>query len=227
MHLNEKLKAVGLRKHGKSYSEIHAFMPNISKGTLSKWLSHVKLTKAQKKNIEANSHEGRLRANRTNRLKKNKRLESYSDYARKLFEHYCSDSFFIAGVVLYWAEGAKTTERVSFMNSDPRLIVLMLNWVKKHLKVPRERMRARLYIHKIYAHENHEKFWKKIISLPKKQFLRTIYKPTPHTVKRNLNYKGCIRIDAGGVKEFHMIKSWQELLTKRYKLAPVVQWITR
>lgn len=107
------------------------------------------------------------------------------------------------------------------MNSDPRLVVLMLSWAKKYLKVASERIRARLFIHKIYAYENHEKFWKKIITIPQTNFLKTIYKPTPHTIKRNPSYKGCIRLDAGGVNEFYMIQSWKELFTQKHINTPL------
>lgn len=221
MRLKEKILATNLRKTGKTYNEIHSVISYISKGTLSRWLSHIELTKEQNKIIEERSYRGRLKASLTNRSKKRERIQLYFRQARQLFVKYSTNSFFIAGLILYWAEGTKTTESVHFMNSDPRLVKLMIKWVQKYLHVSNKKMRARLYIHKIYAHENHEQFWKKIIILPKKQFLKTIYKPTPHTVKRNPNYKGCIRIDAGGVQEFYMIKFWQELFSKKHKLMPL------
>lgn len=124
---------------------------------------------------------------------------------------------FITGLVLYWAEGAKTQERFQFINSDPRIIQIMKDWLINFCNIPEERMNFRLYIHKIYAHEQCEKFWSKIIGIPVLRFQKTVYKPTPHRVKKNPNYKGCLRIDCGGVELFRKIMGWEEALVKHLK----------
>ena len=197
-------------------------MPYVSKGTISRWLANIELTDAQRQELESRSSKGRLRASATIRLKKQLRLKSHANLAKELFKKHYTDTFFIAGLVLYWAEGTKTTESVHFMNSDPRLVLLMLKWARKYLNVPLEKIKARLFIHKIYAHENHEQFWNTIIKIPKNNFLKTIYKPTPHTIKKNPSYRGCVRLDAGGVREFYMIESWKKLFSEEHNLALVV-----
>ncbi|MGC0357532.1 transcriptional regulator with XRE-family HTH domain [Streptomyces sp. SAI-124] len=58
---------------------------------------------------------------------------------------------FIAGVALYWAEGAKDkpyrrTEVLQFINSDPNVISLFLRWLEL-LGVRRERLTLRVSIH--------------------------------------------------------------------------------
>ena len=50
MKLKERLKAIHLRKLGKSYSEIRKKV-KISKGTLSLWLRNIKLTPEQEKRL--------------------------------------------------------------------------------------------------------------------------------------------------------------------------------
>lgn len=226
MRLKEKQLAIELRKQGKTYTEICSLISNLPRGTLSKWLSKLSLTEKEEKLLQQQrlirKVTGRASANHTNRMKKQKRLQFIYSKAENLFSNFKNNPFFIAGIILYWAEGAKTTERVQFMNSDPRLVILMIRWFEKFLKVKKEKMRIRLFSHKIYFSENHELFWEKIIPLPKSCFLKTIYKPTPHTLKKNPNYRGCIRVDAGGVNEFHMIHFFQQAFTKKYHLAPVV-----
>ncbi|MBI2638493.1 helix-turn-helix domain-containing protein [Candidatus Peregrinibacteria bacterium] len=222
MKLKEKQFAILLRKQGKSYKEILSEIPHVSKSTISKWLSKLHLSQKEhtllQKNIGERIHKGLLKALATKRNVKQRRIEKIRVQAQKTFAKCFTDPFFISGIILYWAEGAKTTERVLFMNSDPRLITLMLRWFQKFLKIAKERFRLRLYIHRIYANENLERFWQDIIQLPARQFLKTIYKPTPHTIKKNPLYCGCIRIDAGGVNEFHMIKFWEELLAGKFNL---------
>jgi hypothetical protein len=222
MRLKDKNKAVTLRKKGMSYNEIAARIPNLSKGTLSHWVSGIQLTRGQHekmaKRLNVRIHEGRIKAAETNRNKKIARLKLVKLEATKSFVSYKKNSLFIAGLMLYWAEGSKKSEQVQFMNSDPRLIKLMLQWFGKYLQTPKNKVRLRLFSHKIYAHENHEKMWKSLINLPSSQFRKTIYKPTPHKVKRNKDYKGCMRIDAGGVDAFYLIKYWEHEFAKSNKL---------
>ncbi len=71
----------------------------------------------------------------------------------------------------------------------PKLFLLRLRHPNS-----KERVKFRIFIHKNYAHENCEKFWSKISGIPVSNFEKTIYKPTPHKLKKNLEYKGCVQI---------------------------------
>lgn len=224
MRLQEKQHAITLRKSGKSYNEILKVIPYISKSTLSRWLANLQLTTKEQNELQRKLKKrisnGLIRASQTIRNNKIERIKNIYGSARKLFHKFMNDPLFVSGLMLYWAEGSKTTQRVQFINSDYRLVVLMLKWLHKYVKVNDEQIRLRLYIHKIYAHENHEQFWRQIINLPEKQFLKTIYKPTNHTVKRNPSYRGCLRVDAGGVEKFYTIMCWEEELAKNFNLSP-------
>lgn len=90
--------------------------------------------------------------------------------------------------------------------------------IEKICKIPKDKIRLGLYIHKIYAHENCEKFWSKRTGMPLKNFCKTIYKPTPHKVKRNPDYKGCLRIQCGGVELFRRFLGWRKGVLKYLKL---------
>ena len=225
MRLQEKRRAIELRKMGMSYNEILKDISHVSKSTLSRWLANLSLTKKEKEKLQKKLKQkisiGLLKAAQTLRNNKIKRIKNIYCSAKKLFVKHHNDPFFISGLMLYWAEGAKTNQQVIFVNSDYRLIILMLKWLRKYVKVDEKQIRLRLYIHKIYAHEKHEQFWQKLIAdVPKKQFLKTVYKPATHGFKRNPDYKGCMRVNAGGVKNFYTIKCWEEELTKIFYLSP-------
>ncbi|MDO8499888.1 MAG: hypothetical protein Q7S66_04500 [bacterium] len=222
MRLHEKQRAIVLRRLGKSYAEIQKEFPYISKSTLSRWLSALPLTKAERANLESRLSkrfsQGLTKANRTNHAKKLKRIDVAYKSAQTQFEKNKNDPFFISGLMMYWAEGSKTTERVQFANSDYRLVLLMIKWFKKYLNV--SKLRYRLYIHKIYEHEKQENFWKQLIGKQPQDHLGISFKPATHGFKRNPDYRGCMRVDAGGVANFYTIKCWQEKYTKKYKLSP-------
>lgn len=213
--VQEKAQAIELRKAGLSYKEIMARIPTItSKGTLSYWCNRVTFTSEQIARIEKNMREGRDRsrfkailANRKNRqLRDNAIIEA----AQKEFNNYREDPFFTFGLALYWSEGAKAQRHFQFANSDPRLIRFMIRWIEIYLKIPKQELSLRLYSHKVYRNENCEEYWEKEIQISRKKFYKTIYKPTPHTIKKNPNYKGCFRIDIGRVAPWLKIIAWEE-----------------
>jgi hypothetical protein len=75
---------------------------------------------------------------------------------------------FLAGVALYWAEGAKDTsycrrERLHFINSDPNVIAFFLRWLDT-LGVERERLRFRVSIHESADVTEAEALWAKHLS---------------------------------------------------------------
>ena len=72
--VQEKTKAIELRKLGYSYKEILGKIPNIAKSTLSHWCNAVELTPKQIENIRKRTKEkidqGRLKAAIVNRKKR-------------------------------------------------------------------------------------------------------------------------------------------------------------
>jgi len=155
---------------------------------------------------------GRIRAaavHRENRLAREKTLFEES---QKDLEHYRNDPLFVLGVGLYWAEGAKRASSFAFVNSDEDMIHLMILWIEKYLKIQRETFNARLYIHKPYAHERCEEHWSNRTGIPLTNFRKTIFKPSGLGVKKRPNYKGCIRIMAGGTWALRKVTFWQHLL---------------
>ncbi len=224
MRLKDRQKAIEFRKMGMSYSEIMEAIPNLSKGTLSHWISRARLTTSERKFIDARLSEkvsaGRLKAAQTLREKKQKKLKAIEIEGDRLFKKYKKEKLFRLGIVLYWAEGAKTTERISFMNSDVSLITLMTKWFLRYFSFPSEKYRLRLFAHEVYKNEKCEIYWQALLPFDKSQYLQTVYKPSPHTKKRNKAYKGCLRIDAGGVEEFYLLKRWQTNLAKEMNIIP-------
>lgn len=218
--VREKELAITLRKRGRSYREILATVP-VAKSTLSEWLRDLALTQSEKKILrhrkDSNITRGRIRAAAalsTRRLEREKILFSE---AEKEYENFKTDPLFAVGIALYWAEGSKRNSSFSFTNSDPDMVNLMLAWVECFLGWSRSIVKARLYIHKPYAHENCEGFWQKRISIPIENFQRTIYKPTGLLVKKRPNYKGCLRVHIDKVAFLKKTLFWQSMLIDEYR----------
>lgn len=214
LRLEDKRKAIELRVQGKTFGEIRSIIPNLSKSTLSGWLRNVELTKGQKeallKNIKRVTYGARVRAGRTKRIENEKKNQEIMTKAGDELPSLIKNPLFLVGLVLYWAEGTRKSGYFRFTNSDPEIIKIMVKWLREIFQIPEEKIRIRIYIHKIYSHENCEKFWSRITNIPLNRFLKTIYKPTPHKIKKNLDYKGVCRIDINNVNLFRRIMGRQQ-----------------
>ena len=120
-----------LRRLGLTYSEIREIIP-VPKGTLSNWCHSLVLTEDQIQAIRARmpSQKGVPKDSQWRRRIAIKRIrEEAAQYAT---EH-CDDAFFVAGVVLYWAEGSKWRNDFAVANTDPAVLRLFVSWVRTHL----------------------------------------------------------------------------------------------
>ncbi|MFG2807712.1 hypothetical protein [Streptomyces massasporeus] len=123
---------------------------------------------------------------------------------------------FMAGVALYWAEGAKDKpyarrENVLFVNSDPGVIRLYLAWLNL-LGVERDRLRYRVMIHATADIEGAERFWADAVGVEVSTFQKTtIKKHNPKTVRKNVGegYRGCLVIRVSqGAELYRRIEGW-------------------
>ncbi|SEE99721.1 hypothetical protein [Streptomyces sp. Ag109_O5-10] len=123
---------------------------------------------------------------------------------------------FMAGVALYWAEGAKDKpydrrENVIFVNSDPGVIELYLAWLDL-LRVERERLRFCVMIHETADVTGAEQFWADLVGADRSAFYRTtLKKHNPKTVRKNVgeNYRGCLVVRVSqGAELYRCIEGW-------------------
>ena len=105
----------------------------------------------------------------------------------------------MAGVVAYWAEGAKnkpwrTGARIAFLNSDPAMIQLFLRWLRL-VGVDDERLQYRVSIHESADVRASLEFWARVVGVEERVFDRTnLKRHNPVTVRKNVNedYHGCL-----------------------------------
>ncbi len=218
LNLAIKETATRLRKQGRTYSEIKKVIGPLAKSTLSNWLKSIELTLSQKNRIQKKMTDqgaiGRQKGGWKNHQKRLERIAKIQAEAQKEFLLLSKNPLFMTGLALYLAEGSKKSERFEFMNSDPFLIKIMIKWLSRFGDTPTAKIRARLYAHELYAHKNYEKFWANFLEINASQFHKTIYKSTVHKSKKNLDYKGCLRIDIKGSELFWKIMKWRDMLYK-------------
>ena len=160
-HWKIKEKAIQLRKTGLSYKEILQKIP-VCKSTISLWVRDVTLTKEQHKRLWQ-KRDGQLRGIRT--IHKNfwtKRCNAFNE-GLLMIKKGKPDPDFIAGLMLYWAEGTKKKHAI-ITNSDKNMIRFMVKWFHKYYNISASSLTASLHLHSGQNEQEVIKYWSKITS---------------------------------------------------------------
>ena len=198
----EKLEALDLRRKGFSYREILEKVP-VAKSSLSLWLQSVGLSKKQKQRLT----EKKLASARRGALKKKQdrilRTKIIKEKAQKEVGKLSERERWLIGTALYWAEGSKEKEDrpgsgVQFMNHDPLMVKLFLQWLINICKIEKERIGFDIYIHEDRKPKIKEvvEFWAYNTEFPVTSFSHIYYKKN----KINPNRKNIGDKYFGGVK---------------------------
>lgn len=220
MKLNEKFKAIELRREGYSYPKI-AMSIGVSKSTLSRWLQNIVLTSQQKENLRNNSISALYAHAKIQQRKRSERTKEIMNYGKKEFVALLKNPLFISGLLLYWAEGDKNQqERVKFTNSDQRMILLMMRWFREICNVPENKFRVALHIHNFHIRHNVVGYWSKITKIPKTQFHKPYVKETSLGQRKNILYNGTCAIVVNNKDFFRKIEGWKLGMLEYFNIRP-------
>jgi AcrR family transcriptional regulator len=176
MKTAERTAARRLRgEEGRSIKEI-ARLVGVSRSSVSLWVRDIELTPEQEAVLTdrdparnqrrigwgANMERARLRR-RSSQLAGRRR-------ARQL------EPIYIAGCMLYWAEGAKTRGTVELSNADPEVIRFFARFLRECFGVPSDRMRlaCHLFADHTARQREIEQFWLDVVGLPRSSLRKSI-----------------------------------------------------
>ncbi len=173
----DRQKAIELRKKGQTYSEIRHKL-NISKSTLSDWLSKFPLTAEQliklEKSRKRNNFLGIEKIRLTKQRKRENRINTIYEIEKKRWRSLSIKELELAGLFLYWGEGRKNLKSaLAINNTDPQVVKFALRWMTEALKISKNRIKVELHLYSDMNILSEIKFWEKELGIPKFQF----YKP--------------------------------------------------
>jgi len=178
-----------LRRLGWSYGEIMQLIP-VPKGTLAYWCRTIELAVEQKEAIRrrTGSWQG---VPRDTQRRRRETTELIQATARAEVPQRIKDALWIAGTIMYWAEGAKTRRMLQMANSDPRVLRLFVRWVTAYLE------ESPNFVLQLHLHEGNDdsaarNHWARELDLSNPDFYQTYIKPkgTGHR-KNNLHWGVC------------------------------------
>lgn len=199
--IQEKIKAIHLRKIGKSISYI-AKNVKVSKSSVSLWCSSITLTAKQKEvlhnNLIIGGNIGRMIGTNVNRQKRELNLIKAKEEAKYILSHLSKRDFSMIALGLYWGEGSKNSERkFVFTNSDVKSIKCIMRWLLI-LGIKKSNLVASIYINE--QHQDRisivKKYWLKGLGINNLQFRKTILVKTKNKkIYANRNtYFGVLRL---------------------------------
>lgn len=221
--IKEKELVLKLRKQGLSYNEILKKV-DVSKSTLSVWLRGIGVAKRHQQRFTLKRKLAQLKAQEACRNIRITRETEIIKTAQKEVGKISKREFWLIGAALYWAEGSKqkanlVSQRVSFNNSDPRMIILFDKWLKKICGRKQNGISYSLYIHKTGNLERAKKFWGDLLNTT----IERVYfkKHSPKTNRRDAQdmYFGLLRIEVRKSTDLNRkIKGWNLGISKDLEL---------
>lgn len=212
--LEEKLKALELRRKGLSYGAIQQQI-HVSKGTLSLWCRDIELTKEQKRKLLENKmfgqRKGSFIAADNKRRARLARTKIIFKYAKKELGRISKRDRFITGIALYAGEGYKTDGKGGFTNADPSLIKFMMRWFQEFCHLPITKLRGAMWIHENLDFVTAKHFWSELTGIPEEQFHKTyiaINKKDSKKIRKNIHQYGVFAIRFSDSDKQRRIMGW-------------------
>lgn len=160
-----------------SYSEIKGRL-GVPKSTLSYWLKNLPLEESKIKELQkAGWKKSEASRERYRNTMKEKRLAKdqvvYENYD-KMFCNLSNQAAFVAGLMLYLAEGSKNDyTKIVLANTDYKIIQFFISWLIEFLQVKKEKIKIQLHLYNNMDLEKEQNFWQNRLELEKTQFYKT------------------------------------------------------
>ncbi len=200
-----------LRRLGWSYGEIIELVP-VPKGTLSNWCREIRLSADQAAAIKDRTG-CQVGVPRDTQRKRRTEIERIRREAADEVTALVSDPLWVAGTMLYWGEGSKTSNGLALANSDPRACRLFIHWTRRYHD-PAACFVLKLNLHADNDEPSARRFWATASGLgTDAEFYKTFIKPdgTGHR-KNHLAHGVCQVRMRQGTDAFHRTMSWIDAL---------------
>ena len=207
-----KEQVATFRGQGFSYKEIMRFFP-VAKSTVSNWCKDIELTDSQIQRLQERKKQGSyaagLKGSKANQERRAKEVQQIKESAKSEVPLLMNNNLWIAGLMLYWAEGNKS-KNIGVTNSDPNIIKFMMEWFREYCDVDDAKFKLYLNLHSGQNEEKIKEFWYELIKLPKEQFGKSYIKKEGTGHRKNILYKGTLRIIICNSNLLHRILGWIE-----------------
>ena len=209
-------QALQLRKRGFTLAEV-AKLCEISKSTASKWFKNNATSRSvTKQNKKRAGQENAKRLKLMSKTREVERAYRYKEVLRSAeteHKHYKSSSLFVAGLMIYAAQGdLKNKHQIRLSGTDEKGHKIFIKFAIEYLGVQKKDIHFWILLYQGQSEEVSMKRWKAATTLPYSQFYKNQYINTKKTKQTLHNGVGNTIIGSTVLK--HKLNRWIELMLK-------------
>jgi transcriptional regulator with XRE-family HTH domain len=185
------------RRRGLPIKQI-ARLVGVAPSSVSVWVRDVPLTARQADALRRlnPAYNRQLRGATRNAERGRERRRAYQEEGRAIAKR--GDALHVAGVMLYWAEGDKSSKNCArISNSDAEVLRLFVRFLRVHFDIPDEKLRVtcHLFADHIERQREIEQYWLDVVDLPRsclcKSFVNVYSKYSQKKRQNKLPYGTC------------------------------------
>lgn len=208
-----RARAAEMRRQARSVPEIAREL-GVSKSTVYLWTREISPAATPEAMAKWRSRRAKEAADArwapVNRVRDERRAE-VNAAARASVGALGARELLLLGAMAYWCEGAKAKPwephrcRVTFINSDPALILTFLRFLEL-VGEDRRRLNYRLQIHESADVDAAGRWWADVVGVPWERFSRpTLKTHNPSTIRHNVGdpYRGCLIVRVPKSRELY------------------------
>jgi hypothetical protein len=129
--------------------------------------------------------------------------EVYAAQKKKL-ARISSQTYFVAGLMLYAAEGdKKTRSEIAFSNTDAAVVAFFARWLEAFLEIPADKLRIQLHLYENMDVRKEERYRMRALGMTRSQLCKTQVKrlrPGGFTYREPSRHGTC-KLYIGGVRK--------------------------
>ncbi len=185
--VEERRRARELRARSWTLQEI-ADELGVSKGSVSVWVRDVDFEPRSRRRGHPPGESHPLR------VRKRAELDRCAREAEALIGCLSNRDLMMFALALYAGEGAKEDCHLRFANTDPRLSLLFLTWLRRAFDIDESRLRVVLYLHADLDLDEAIQHWSGITGIPREQFRKPYRAVVDETRRTNRHVFGCATV---------------------------------
>ena len=159
----------------------------VAKSSVSEWVRDVEFTPSKRR------YGPRVRPNALMR-RKQEEIDRLLQVGRDRIGQLTEREFLVAGAALYAGEGDKGDHCVGFTNSDPRMILAFVTWLRHFFEVDESRLRIRLYLHEGLDLDTASDFWAELTGIPRSQHHKPYRAESNPSIRKAKHPMGCPKV---------------------------------
>ena len=168
----EQARARELRAQGWTIKEIAGEL-RVSQGSVSVWARDVEVDPAVwAERVETRRNHGWEKRRATFEAKRKGEDAADLAAAHARLGALSDRDLLVTGIALYAGEGAKRRGSVTLPNSDPRMIVVFLAFLRRFFDIDESRLRVRLYLHSDQDLVAANDYWSRLTGIPLTRFTK-------------------------------------------------------